>query len=69
MTRVPRQTREQEAAIRAELAARGRATPTFVYGFHLTDGSLCTRVSNTVAIRPKGYVKATSPAADLDEIG
>ena len=62
-------SREQEEAIRAELAARGRATPVFTYGFHLTDGTLCTRVTNTVAIRPKGYVKATSPAADLDELG
>jgi hypothetical protein len=62
-------TKEQEEAIRAELAARGRATPTFVYGFHLSDGTLCTRVENRVAIRPKGYVKATTPAADLEELG
>lgn len=62
-------TAAQEEAIRAELAARGRATPTFVYGFHLTDGTLCTRVENRVAIRPKGYVKATTPGADLDELG
>jgi acyl-coenzyme A thioesterase PaaI-like protein len=62
-------SREQEEAIRAELAARGRATPTFVYGFHLTDGTLCTRVENRVAIRPKGYVKATTPGADLDVMG
>lgn len=62
-------SRPQEEAIRAELAARGRATPAFVYGFHLADGTLCTRVENRVAIRPKGYVKATTPAADLDELG
>jgi acyl-coenzyme A thioesterase PaaI-like protein len=49
---------EQEAAIRAELQANGRATPSFDYGFYLTDGSLCTRISNTVAIRPRGYVKS-----------
>jgi acyl-coenzyme A thioesterase PaaI-like protein len=60
---------EQADAIRAELAARGRATPSFEYGYHLADGSRCTRIRNTVAIRPKGYVKATSPAADLDELG
>jgi acyl-coenzyme A thioesterase PaaI-like protein len=55
--------------IRAELAARGRATPAFEYGYHLTDGSRCTKVVNTVAIRPKGYVRATTPAADLDALG
>jgi acyl-coenzyme A thioesterase PaaI-like protein len=56
----------QEAAIREELAARGRATPTFEYSYHLADGSVCTVVRNTVAIRPKGYVKATTPPANLD---
>lgn len=54
----------QEHAIAAELAERGRATPTFEYGFYLADGTLCTRIRNTVAIRPKGYVKATTPGAD-----
>ena len=58
--------REQEAAIAAELKAKGRATPTFEYGYYLTDGSLCTLIRNTVAIRPKGYRKATTPPADLD---
>jgi len=57
------------AGVRAELAARGRATPAFEYGYHLSDGTRCTKVVNTVAIRPKGYVKATTPAADLDELG
>lgn len=42
--------------IRAELAERGRSTPKFEYGFYRQDGVLCSRVSNTVAIRPKGYV-------------
>jgi acyl-coenzyme A thioesterase PaaI-like protein len=55
-------------AIRAELAARGRATPKFEYGYHLSDGTRCTKVVNTVAIRPKGYQKATSPGAELDEL-
>lgn len=54
----------QELAIRAELEARGRATPTFEYHYHLADGSICTLVRNTVAIRPKGYVKATTPPAN-----
>jgi acyl-coenzyme A thioesterase PaaI-like protein len=57
---------EQEAAIAAELKARGRATPTFEYGYYLSDGSLCTLIKNTVAIRPKGYKKATTPPANLD---
>jgi acyl-coenzyme A thioesterase PaaI-like protein len=57
---------DQEAAIAAELKERGRATPTFEYGYYLTDGSLCTRIKNTVAIRPKGYRKATTPPANLD---
>ncbi len=56
--------REQERLIAEELAAKGRATPTFEYGFHLADGTRCTRIHNTVAIRPKGYVKATTPGAD-----
>jgi acyl-coenzyme A thioesterase PaaI-like protein len=47
----------QEAAIRAELAARGRSTPEFEFGFYLADGRLCTQVHNTVAIRPRGYAK------------
>ena len=57
---------EQEAAIAAELKEKGRATPTFEYGYYLKDGSLCTLIRNTVAIRPKGYKKATTPPAALD---
>ena len=56
--------REQEREIADELARKGRANPVFEYGFHLADGTRCTVVSNTVAIRPKGYVKATTPGAD-----
>lgn len=44
-----------EARIRAELAARGRSTPTFEYGYFRADGSQCTLVRATVAIRPRGY--------------
>lgn len=58
---------EQEQAIRAELDERGRATPVFEYGYYLDDGTRCTRILNTVAIRPKGYVKATSPPADIQD--
>ncbi len=53
-----------EESIAKELQERGRATPTFEYGFHLADGRRCTVIRNTVAIRPKGYVKATTPGAD-----
>lgn len=48
---------EQEQQIRAELNRRGRATPTFELGYYLADGSCCTTIRNTVAIRPKGYRK------------
>lgn len=41
--------------IREQLAARGRSTPQFEYGFYRQDGVLCSRITNTVAIRPKGY--------------
>jgi hypothetical protein len=56
-------TPTQEAAIRDELAHAGRATPAFEYGYFLADGTRCTRVVNTVAIRPRGYHKATTPPA------
>lgn len=55
---------ELEKQIAAELAENGRCTPTFEYGFYLENGSRCTVVQNTVAIRPKGYVKATTPPAN-----
>ena len=52
-----------EASIRTTLAREQRATPSFEYGFYLTDGTRCTRIINTVAIRPRGYRKATTPPA------
>jgi acyl-coenzyme A thioesterase PaaI-like protein len=52
-----------EAAIRRELETEGRATPTFEYGYYLSDGSRCSIVRNTVAIRPKGFRGATTPPA------
>ena len=58
----------QAAAIHAELGSHGRASPVFDYGYHLADGTRCTRISNTVAIRPKGYMKATTPAADAEAV-
>ena len=54
---------ELEARIGEELARDGRSTPSFEYGFHLADGTRCTRIVNTVAIRPRGYAKATTPPA------
>jgi acyl-coenzyme A thioesterase PaaI-like protein len=54
---------ELEVKIRRELATDGRSTPTFEYGYHLADGTRCTLIRNTVAIRPRGYAKATTPPA------
>jgi hypothetical protein len=62
-------TPEQEARIRVELERDGRSTPTFEYGFHLADGTRCTRILNTVAIRPRGYRRATTPPASDAGIG
>ena len=56
-------TREQEQQIRIELERDGRATPTFEYGYSRKDGVRCTVIRNTVAIRPKGYKRATTPPA------
>lgn len=57
--------------IRDDLAARGRSTPQFEYGFYRQDGTLCSRVMNTVAIRPRGYVapaaRETDPGGDVTE--
>jgi acyl-coenzyme A thioesterase PaaI-like protein len=52
-----------EQQIREALSREGRATPSFEYGFFLQDGTRCTRVINTVAIRPRGYSRATTPPA------
>ena len=52
-----------EAQIRDSLQRERRATPSFEYGFYLADGTRSTRIVNTVAIRPRGYNKATTPPA------
>jgi len=44
-----------EAAIASELAEKDSATPCFQVNFIRDDGKICTRIKNTVAIRPKGY--------------
>jgi hypothetical protein len=61
-------TREQEDAIRMELARDGRSTPTFDYGYVRKDGVRCTAVRNTVAIRAKGYQRATTPPASPENV-
>ncbi len=48
----------QEQQLALELARKGRATPTFEYGFYNLDGCLCVKVVNTVAIRPANYQPA-----------
>jgi acyl-coenzyme A thioesterase PaaI-like protein len=60
---------ELERSIREQLAREGRATPEFEYGFHLQDGTRCTRILNTVAIRPRGYARATTPPAPPEGLG
>ena len=46
---------EIEQQIKDDLAKKGRSTPTFEYGFYRKDGVRCSKIINTVAIRPKGY--------------
>jgi len=45
-----------EHDIRQSLQAHDRATPCFEMVYVREDGQICTRIKNTVAIRPKGYV-------------
>jgi len=47
---------ETERAIGQDLNKHGRSTPCFTMTFVREDGQVCTRIKNTVAIRPKGYV-------------
>ncbi|HET9864407.1 MAG TPA: hypothetical protein VFP37_13255, partial [Steroidobacteraceae bacterium] len=61
-------TREQETDIRIELEREGRSTPTFEYGYFRKDGVRCTVVRNTVAIRPRGYTRATTPPASAEAV-
>jgi hypothetical protein len=61
-------TPEQEAAIRMELERDGRSTPSFEYGYFRQDGVRCTVISNTVAIRPRGYKRATTPPASSEAV-
>jgi acyl-coenzyme A thioesterase PaaI-like protein len=61
-------TAEQEQDIRMELARDGRSTPTFEYGYVRRDGVRCTVIHNTVAIRPRGYKRATTPPASSEAV-
>lgn len=61
-------TLEQEAQIRIELEREGRSTPSFEYGYFRKDGVRCTVVRNTVAIRPRGYKRATTPPASSEAV-
>jgi acyl-coenzyme A thioesterase PaaI-like protein len=61
-------TPEQEAEIRMELERDGRSTPTFEYGYVRKDGVRCTVIRNTVAIRPRGYKRATTPPASSEAV-
>jgi len=46
---------EMESKIQQELDTNGRATPCFAMSYIRQDGQVCTRIKNTVAIRPKGH--------------
>jgi len=61
-------TPAQEQDIRMGLQHEGRATPTFEYGYVRKDGVCCTVIRNTVAIRPRGYKRATSPPASPENV-
>ena len=61
-------TSEQEAEIRMELERKGRATPTFEFGYFRGDGVRCTVIRNTVAIRPRNYTRATTPPASAEVV-
>ena len=46
---------QTEQDIRQALETHGRATPCFEMTYVREDGQVCTRIKNTVAIRPEGY--------------
>jgi acyl-coenzyme A thioesterase PaaI-like protein len=61
-------TAEQERDIRMDLEKNGRSTPTFEYAYVRKDNVRCTVVRNTVAIRPRGYERATTPPASPENV-
>ncbi|ORU92445.1 MAG: hypothetical protein A6F70_02695 [Cycloclasticus sp. symbiont of Bathymodiolus heckerae] len=50
---------EMKTRIKKDLESKGRSTPTFTMYFKRTDGTVCTLIKNTVAIRPMNYKKPT----------
>jgi len=56
----------QSALIAEELADTGRADPHFAMVYIRADGKACTRIKNTVAIRPKGYIGPLEGRPDED---
>ena len=55
--------KEQHEAITQALAETGRADPRFEMVYVRADGQICTRIANTVAIRPLGYVSPLEAGA------
>jgi len=47
---------QTEQEIRQTLETHGRADPCFTMTYVREDGQVCTRIKNTVAIRPRGYI-------------
>jgi len=47
---------QTEQDIRQTLESSGWATPCFTMTYVREEGKICTRIKNTVAIRPKGYL-------------
>ena len=56
-----------EQRINEDLQQKGRSTPSFEITIHRSDGTLCARVINTVAIRPRGYRKPAKIDRRTDE--
>jgi len=48
--------RQTEQDTRQSLEISGRADPCFTMTYVREDGQVCTRIKNTVAIRPRGYI-------------
>ena len=46
---------KQKQTLAQELAEHGRADACFHMHYIRSDGKVCTRIRNTVAVRPKGY--------------
>ncbi len=60
---------EQARTIADELAARGRATPAFEYGFYDARGRRCVTVRCRVAIRPGDFRPAAREPMEHDDDG